>query len=1360
MMNDKTRILLIEHNPDDAELIIHELKTAGFNFVSELVQNEKEYRHAIGIFMPDIILSDYSLPSFDGDEALNIRRETVPDTPFIFVSGSIGEERSIEYIKNGLTDYVLKDKLFTLAVKVKRALKDAQEKAVNTKTAKALLLSESMLARAQQLAHLGSWELNFSDNEFTLSAEACRIFGLLPAENKLAFDSWKQLVHPGDIARVLQEFNTVALTLQEAGYQHRILLKDGSIKHIHAESKFEFDMNGKACGLYGIMQDVSQRKKTELSLAKAYEEKNAILESIDDGFFATDENSIVTYWNKRAEILLHTPKEDVIGKNLHDIFARNASTIFYDNYQIAISKKTTIHFEGFSNLTKKWFAVSAFGSDNGLSVYFKDITGPKNAEDKVRESELRYRLLNEQATDAICITDASLKFIDINPYACEIFGYSKEEALQLSLPDILFAEDLAANPVKTAALELGKTVRNERRLKRKNGTAVDMEVSTRLLEDRRMIMFGHDITERKIAEQQKEFDRVNLDALINNTTDLMWSIDKDYRIITFNQPFYDTIRIVTGKSLVMGDDIFSAALSPRQARHFKTSYDRALLGETFTVIEHFTNPGESWSEISYYPIRKDAEIIGTACHSRDITARKKAGIKLAQSEKQYRQIVETAQEGIWLIDEHNTTTFVNKKMADILGYIPAEMLGKQNYSFMDEEWKKRASDHIESRKLGINENHDFKYITKSGKEIWTNISTNPVFDDGGKYKGALAMVTDISEKIKSGQQLIIQEKYFRTLVENGADAVVILSSEGKPQYVSPTVEKILGYTEDELFKLDMFGLLHPEDIPLVTKVWDKVHASPGVPIPGQPARMLHKNGNWRWMEATITNMLHDPALNGIVDNFRDVTDKKELEDLLHKTNSLARIGSWEVDLIKDTLYWSDITKEIHEVDDDYIPGLQQAINFYKTGESRELISQKLRGAIEKGSPWDVELQILTVNGHEKWVRVIGETECLHEKAIRINGSFQDIDIRKRAELAVKEVLEEKNSILESIDDAFFAVEKNWVVTYWNKQAEKVLGKTKAQMLDHNLWDVFADSVDSESYKNYARAIETNQSVHFEDYYQPLAKWYEISAYPSEHGLSVYFKDVSERKLSDIKLSELNESLHKQAKALTVSNADLEQFAYVASHDLQEPLRMVTSFLTQLQKKYGAIIDDKGKQYIEFAVDGAKRMRQIILDLLEFSRVGRTEDEQEDIDLDEIVAEIKVLFRKQVQEKNAVIRSQHLPHVPGYKSPIRQVFQNLVSNALKYTLQDRPVEISISVEDFGDHWQFAIHDNGIGIDAEYFDRIFIIFQRLHNKDEFSGTGMGLAITKKIIENQGGRIWVTSVVDKGSTFYFTLLKTMLN
>lgn len=205
--------------------------------------------------------------------------------------------------------------------------------------------------------------------------------------------------------------------------------------------------------------------------------------------------------------------------------------------------------------------------------------------------------------------------------------------------------------------------------------------------------------------------------------------------------------------------------------------------------------------------------------------------------------------------------------------------------------------------------------------------------------------------------------------------------------------------------------------------------------------------------------------------------------------------------------------------------------------------------------------------------------------------------------------------------------------------------------------------------------------------------------------------------------------------------------------------MITSFLTQIEKKYNDLLDEKGRQYIFFAVDGAVRMRRIILDLLEFSRVGRTDLKMDTIDMNELVTEVVQLNRTIIEEKSAQINWSRLPVILFPRTAMQQVIQNLVSNALKYQPLDQVPKIVIKAEELPNEWQFSVSDNGIGIDPKFFDKIFILFKRLHGKESYSGTGLGLAICKRIIENYKGNIWVDSSPGKGSTFYFTIPKHFL-
>ncbi|WP_456786413.1 sensor histidine kinase [Cellulomonas sp. P5_C5] len=234
----------------------------------------------------------------------------------------------------------------------------------------------------------------------------------------------------------------------------------------------------------------------------------------------------------------------------------------------------------------------------------------------------------------------------------------------------------------------------------------------------------------------------------------------------------------------------------------------------------------------------------------------------------------------------------------------------------------------------------------------------------------------------------------------------------------------------------------------------------------------------------------------------------------------------------------------------------------------------------------------------------------------------------------------------------------------------------------------------------------------------------------------------------------HELLTEQAEELRRSNRDLEQFAYVASHDLQEPLRKIASFTQLLQKRYGGQMDERADQYIAFAVDGAKRMQQLIQDLLGFSRVGRVGGEVSDVDLAVALTGALENLSESVAESGAVVTHDELPVVRGEHPLLTQLFQNLVGNAIKFRDPSRPPTVHLSARRVADSWELECRDNGIGIDPQYAERVFVIFQRLHAKDIYEGTGIGLSLCKKIVEFHGGRIWIEQPEGVGTSIRWTL------
>jgi PAS domain S-box-containing protein len=328
----------------------------------------------------------------------------------------------------------------------------------------------------------------------------------------------------------------------------------------------------------------------------------------------------------------------------------------------------------------------------------------------------------------------------------------------------------------------------------------------------------------------------------------------------------------------------------------------------------------------------------------------------------------------------------------------------------------------------------------------------------------------------------------------------------------------------------------------------------------------------------------------------------------------------------------------------------------------------------------------------------------------------------------------------------------------NVRAEKEFGYSRDELVGQKVKNIipqgFAERIIADGTRSAAEALAQQIGTGIE----LLGRRKDGSEFPIEIMLSPLesaesvlvtsaIRDISVRKKSD-------EHLVKTVGELKRSNDELQQFAYVSSHDLQEPLRMVSSYTQLLAKRYKGRLDSDADEFIAFAVDGCDRMQGLIRDLLAYSRAGTNGKALREISSEKALKMALTNLRATVEQSGAVVTHESLPAIRIDETQLTQVFQNLVGNAIKYRRVESPqVHVSAS-KTGGNEWIFSVRDNGLGIDPQYFDRIFILFQRLHGREEFEGTGIGLAICKKILERLGGRIWVESQPEKGSTFCFAL------
>ena len=355
------------------------------------------------------------------------------------------------------------------------------------------------------------------------------------------------------------------------------------------------------------------------------------------------------------------------------------------------------------------------------------------------------------------------------------------------------------------------------------------------------------------------------------------------------------------------------------------------------------------------------------------------------------------------------------------------------------------------------------------------------------------------------------------------------------------------------------------------------------------------------------------------------------------------------------------------------------------------------------------------------------------------------------------------SLLEASLDPLVTISADGKVTDVNEATIKVAGVAREELIGTEFSNYFTEPQKArEGYQQvFARGFVTDYPLtirHRDGHLTDVL--YNAIVYKDPRGnvagVFAAARDITEKKIAEAELEKyrlnLENLVRQRTDDLMRSNKDLEQFAYVASHDLQEPLRAVAGFVELLRRSVGNSLDSKAAGYMEFAVDGAKRMQLLINGLLEYSRVGQEEKHEKTSARAALDAAVKYL-RTAIEESGAEVAVDELPAVYFDSTQLTQLFQNLLGNAIKFRGKGNP-RIHIGAKRENDGWQFAVSDNGIGIEPEYADRIFLIFQRLHGRADYPGTGIGLAICKKIVEHHKGRIWVESKPGEGATFYFTI------
>jgi PAS domain S-box-containing protein len=1158
-----------------------------------------------------------------------------------------------------------------------------------------------------------------------------------------------------------------AQTLARLKHDYRAISTSGQEKWVRALAR-PHRLNSGDAVFDGLALDITARKAAEEALQESEAKNQALVAALPDPLFRIRKDGTYVDFIPAENFQPFVPPSQFLGKKVAEILPEPVAGQIMSGIELAVLSRNTqvreFQLTKNSHLKHYEIRIAVCGTDQVL-IIVRDITERKRAEVALRESEERFRQLAENFTDVFWMVPADrTQTLYVSPAYERIWGQTCESLYRqpASFTDAIHPED-RQRVIPTFQKDCRGDFDEEYRIVRPDG-------SIRWIRDRgfpvrndrgelyRIAGIAEDITDRKRAEEERDrFFNLFLDILAVAGADCYFK------------------RVNPAGTLLLGytpEEFLSIPILDfvHPDDRDRTSHElqhKLITGEPILNLEiRFRCKDGSYKWLAWTAVPVPADGL-TYAVARDMTERKLAEEALRRSEEKFRNLAENLPDIIVRFDRELRYVYVNPAVQKVTGLSPLEVTGKTN------------------RELGLPE---------PLVSYWEKVLRR-VFKIG--HEIVIEFEVTLSKKSR------IQEEGARTQTSGS----VI-------QKWGARIEKLASIIEGEGARIQKSGSRIQASAARIQESGARIHIS-GARIQESGARIqnnlnytLLKELNYEvryYQTRVVPELGADGTVAFILCATRDITERKQIEESLRlaqarlhhlltanpsviyscKTsgdcrttfmgeNVTSMLGYEAREFLSDCNFWTD---RLHPQDAEVV-----------TAKLSELQAAKCQA---------LEYRFLHKDGTYRWmydqVQVVRDAQG---NPLELVGSWTDITERKQAEasLQYRVVLEQLIGDISThflnlppaetdrgIQQALHAlgellgVERTYVFRFAESGAtmdnthEWVAPGIEPRTCRWQNVPVGAlspvwDTIKRGEVLAQSRATEEFQLQGIQSLlYVPLVAAGEVVGFigcDAVRSVKTWTEDhiallriVGEIFVTAIERRRFLAELELRAADLARSNAELEQFAYVASHDLQEPLRAVTSYTKLLSKRYSGQLDAKAEEYIAFAVEGATRMQQLIKDLLMYSRVGRRGNELVPVDFVAVFQAAVANLEVAVAESGATLTHGELPTVKGDFTQLVQLVQNLLSNALKYRSDLAPV-IHVSAYRQNGNWRFAVRDNGIGIDPKYSDRIFQVFQRLHTRDEYPGTGIGLAICKKIVERHGGRIWVESAPGQGSTFYFTI------
>lgn len=1013
----------------------------------------------------------------------------------------------------------------------------------------------------------------------------------------------------------------------------------------------------------------------------------------------------------------------------------------------------------------------------------------KNTEDALRRSEERWVLAIENFAEGVIIATEQEQVIYWNPAARRMHGFTRPDegieplektpaTFELRYPDnnqLLTLDEWPMRRIKRGE----KVINMELRLGRPDqGWEKHVSYSGAMVEtaegDKLIFLSVYDLTEqfeaekeRKRAEMQLQSERKLLQTIIDSVPAMISIYDPQLRDITFNKEFYQ----ITGWSEeeLKGSNPMEIVYPDPEYREMVAEFMKSLtpgFRDHLMVAKDKRKIESSWANVSL----PDGRQVGIGIN---ITDRKVLEKQLENERDFVTAILQTSGALIIVINKDGLIIRFNKASEELTGYKEAEVQGHQLFDLFIPPEEKPEVISVAARLFSGESRVDFEnhWLTRSGEKRFIRWRNSVLPDKAGMPVYVVATGIDLTDRrrieealSKSESALRESESRYRGIFNNVAMGICQVDTNDHFVAVNEYFCNMLGYTEEEILSIDVHSLTAPEDRELSDRMNTNIHNK----ILNRVAyekRYLKADGSRLWVNVTVSSVRDEQDRHvGSVTTVEDITERKKVEVALReseaglkRTQEIAHLGSWELNLITNRLTWSDETYRIFGLKPGE-PGITyQAFLDYVHPADRNAVDYTYTRSVKEGlESFEIEHRVIRKNTGE--IRYVHE-KCQHVRDQNGNiilslGMVHDITDRKRAEEDLLESRERFAAAFRTVQDALLIsdlqtgliidINQTWT-SHWGYGVEESIGHRTTELglyTNPGDRDKILQIIQREGRVKDLELSLRNKSGEIRN----AVFFAELLSLPDQSLLLTIIHDITSQKQAE-------NQLIRRTEELAATNKELEAFSYSVSHDLRSPLTSIHGFSTLLLENYGQKLDETGRSFLIHMINATNKMVTIIDDLLKMARISGEPMNFQKINLEPVAKSVIDELRKSEpgREVQVVIGDD----IEACADPglLTITLTNLLGNAWKYTGKNPHARIEFNVLRGNENIYF-VRDNGAGFDMKYAYKLFLPFERLHQESEFTGTGIGLALVQKIIQRHGGNIWAESIPGEGATFYFTL------